>query len=60
MVDEKTKMFIERTVRENFTPDNLHLGLKALEAQLEEATGDKRIVVEGFISGIRQVLGKVS
>jgi len=60
MIDKRTQEFIERTVRENFTPGNLHVGLKALEAQLEEATGDKRIVIDAFILGIRQVLGKVT
>ena len=60
MVDTKTKEFIERTVRENFTPDNLHAGLRALEDQLEEAEGDKKIVIEAFILGIKRSLGKVS
>jgi len=60
MIDSRTKEYIEKAVRENFTPDNLHLGLKALEVQLEEATGQKRTVIEGFILGIKKSLGKVS
>jgi len=59
VINEKTKEFIEKTVRENFTPDNLNLGLKALEVQLEEATGQKRTVIEGFISGIKMSLGRI-
>lgn len=60
MIDQRTKEFIEKTVRENFIPDNLNSVLKNLEGQLEEAQGDKKIVIEGFILGIKKVLGKVS
>lgn len=59
MIDTKTKQFIEKTVRENFTPENLNGCLKALENQVEEAQGDKRTVIEAFILGIRKSLGKV-
>jgi len=60
MIDSKTREFIQRTVKENFTPGNINVALRALEDQLEEAQGDKKIVCEAFILGIRQVLGRVS
>ena len=59
MVDSKTKEFLEATVRKYFTPENLHVGLRTLEDQLEEAEGKKKLVLQAFVEGIRQVLGKV-
>jgi len=60
MIDKRTQEFIERSVRENFTPENINLALRALEDQVEEASGDKKTVMEGFILGIKKSLGRVT
>lgn len=59
MIDSKTREFIEKIVKENFSPGNIHAALRALEGQVEEATGEKKIVCQAFIEGIRQSLGRV-
>jgi len=59
MVDSKTKEFIQGKVKEYCSPDMIHATLRHFEDQLEEAEGDKRIVVEAFIEGIKRSLGKI-
>lgn len=59
MIDAKTREFLERTVREHFTPGNLNAVLQTLKDQVEEAKGDKKLVMEAFIMGIKKVLGRV-
>jgi len=60
MVDRGTEKFIKKTVREHCSPDQIHTTLAGFENQLEGATGDKRIVIEAFIEGIKRSLGRVS
>lgn len=62
MVDVKTKKYIEKVVKENFTPGNLNLVLENLEEQIVApgATDEKKVMLGAFIDGIKRSLGKVS
>jgi len=59
VIDQKTKQFIEGTVREYCSPDMIHTALANFQGQVEEAEGRKKLVLESFILGIKRVLGKV-
>ena len=59
MVDTKTQEFIQDKVKEYCSPDMIHATLRHFEDQLEESEGDKRIVIEAFIEGIKRTLGKI-
>ena len=59
MIDQKTKQFIEATVREYCSPDMIHTALENFQGQVEEAEGKGKFVLEAFIEGIKKVLGKV-
>ena len=59
MVDTKTREYIERTVKQYCSPDMIHVTLTGFENQATKAEGDKKIVCEAFVEGIKRALGKI-
>ena len=59
MVDEKTKQFIQETVKNYCHPDMIGMTLRHFEGQVDEAEGKKLLVLQSFVAGIKKVLGKV-
>ncbi len=59
VVDAKTQRFIEETVKGYCSPDMIQVTLRHFEEQVEEAEGEKKLVLQAFVEGIKGSLGKV-
>jgi len=59
VINEKTKEFVEKTVRDYCGPDTINLVLKTFEEKALETEGEKKLVCEAWAEGIKKALGRV-